>query len=158
MSHCFRGSFSLGPKWSKGYSVEVLIKIFSMHSNNPISWMHKSDNRLILCSFFSPAEQHQCKKQLLCPAGSWRPEVWSRTPLGPALGTGQQRTQRRPRHFHPRSAQFPRPLQSRYQWTESQHTGDHVCLCTCQSALMLFTHSARHGYSSTQDRKSKQEE
>lgn len=102
----------------------------------------QTNNTLLLCSFLSSAEQYKCKKQLLCPTGSWRPEVWSRAPVdppacNPPLGTRQQRTQGRPGSFPPRSAQFPRPLQSRHQWAESQHSGDHVCLCTCQSALML---------------------
>lgn len=94
------------------------------------------------CSFLSTAEQYKCKKQLFCPTGSWRPQVWSRTPFDPPachppMGTRHQHTQGQPRGFSPRSAQFPRPLQSRHQWTKSQHTGDHVCLCTCQRALML---------------------
>lgn len=99
---------------------------------------------LQLKSFFSSTEHHKCKEQLLCSAASRRPEARSRaTAVPPArhppLDTRQQRAQGQPRSFSPRSAQFPRPLQSRYQWTESQHTGDHVCLCTCQCALMPFT-------------------
>lgn len=96
----------------------------------------------MLCFFLSSAEQYKCKKQLLFPAASWRPEIWSRAPADPQarrppLGTRQQRPQRRPRSLPPGSAQLPWPLQSRHQWTEPQHPGDHVCLCTCQRALML---------------------
>lgn len=103
--------------------------------------MHKPLMNSIL-SFLSSAKPYKYKKQLFCPTDSWRPEVWSRTPVDPPtchppMGTRQQHTQGQPRGFSLRFAQFPRPLQSWYQWTESQHTGDHVCLCTCQRALML---------------------
>lgn len=101
--------------------------------------------------YFLSTECYQCKDQLFCPAARRRPAVQSGPAVIPAarhppLGSGQQRAPGRARGVYPGPAQLPRPLQGRHQRTESQHTGDRVCLCTCPPPRADAPHSGvSHG-------------
>lgn len=126
-----------GKKKKKVRSITVLhSELLGIHGK---SWSKlPTANRCAFVSFpsFLSTECDKCKDQLFCPAARRRPAVQSGPAVIPAarhppLGSGQQRAPGRPRGVYPGPAQLPRPLQGRHQRTESQHTGDRVCLCTC---------------------------